>query len=100
MANAKLRISLRSVGIVIMLVGAVTYAIGILLTPGQPYYVYENETRRNVFKIEELLWPHSAPELNPLAPAVFDIALLGAAIGILGVVRTSLKSKSTEARPT
>jgi hypothetical protein len=82
-----------------MLIGLVTYAVGIMLTPGLPYFIYENDTRIP-FKLQRLLWPHSVPELNPLASAGFDIVILGAAIAILAIVRTSSKCKSTKARPT
>jgi len=84
---------LRKIGIWILVIGVVIYAIGLALAPLISFLVYQDVT--TVRRPFNPVWPHSAPEVNPAATAGFDLAILGAIIVMIGIVTQRRRKHKT-----
>lgn len=86
------------VGIVLMLVGALAFMVGMMLTPNQPYGGYEGlGVTQPMWNPEVLLGLRQSPKVSPLVPVGFDIAILGCVIALFGAVATKLTGSRTTA---
>jgi hypothetical protein len=83
---------LRYLGVLMMLVGISAYIIGLLFTPIPPFLFYEETT--TVQRPFNPYWPHSAPEMNSLATIGFDVAILGAILAIIGILKPRFWKKT------
>jgi hypothetical protein len=88
-----------------MIVGASIYMIGLIATPAPVLFVFENETRRNLYEngtrqAFDPLWPHSAPQLNPIATVGYDAAIFGAIIAIVGALLPILRRRQRQGKHT
>jgi hypothetical protein len=83
---------LKTIGMILILVGVIAYTIGLVITPEQPNIDYIEGTEREFTKP---VWPHVSPGLSPIATIGFDIAILGAVLTVIGVLdpRTLKRTK-------
>jgi hypothetical protein len=83
---------LKTVGMILIIIGVIAYTIGLMITPEPPSIDYIEGTEREFTKP---VWPHISQGLSPIATIGFDIALLGVVLIVISLLapRTLKRTK-------